>query len=132
MARAQSLLHTQLAVSSQALDIKGGVYRTTIPMSGLQVPLARIVDLDQERGLRPLLKLYGIGLPSYRSGWYRLRDGEKALVALTRTNRVVYIPTSQGYALLLSPDNPTEFLAALHTPPVNGQVFSIEKRAGAH
>jgi hypothetical protein len=55
----------------------------------------------------------GTGLPGYRSGWFRLRNGEKALLYLTDTSRAVYVPTTAGYGVLLSPQNPDEFVAAL-------------------
>ena len=46
-------------------------------------------------------------------GWFRLKNGEKALVSLTDRHRAVYVPTSRGYALLVSPAEPDSFLAAL-------------------
>jgi hypothetical protein len=120
----------RLEISPQSLCIKGEIIHKTIPMSDLQVPLARIVDFDREPGLRPWIKLYGIGLPFYRSGWFLLKDREKALLALTTSNRAVYIPTCRGYALLLSPDHVEEFLAALQRPAPNGQVFPIVLHLG--
>jgi hypothetical protein len=124
---AGGLFQTRLEVSSQGLYIKGDVFRKTIPMSDLQVPLARTVDLDQEPGLRPWIKIYGVGLPAYHSGWFRLKNRERALLVLTASNLAVYIPTSKGYAVLLSPDRPAEFLAALQRPAVNEQVFLIAR-----
>jgi hypothetical protein len=56
-----------------------------------------------------------------------LKDREKALLVLTGSKRAVYVPTTQGYALLLSPKRPAEFLAALQRPAASRQVFSIEK-----
>jgi hypothetical protein len=55
----------------------------------------------------------GTGLPGYRAGWFRLRNGEKALLYLTDANRAVYIPTTAGYGVLFSPVDPEAFLAAL-------------------
>ncbi len=125
--RAQPLFHPRFEVFPEGLRIKGDLYGRTIPFSALQLPLARIVDLDQERELRPWLKVNGVGLPSYRSGWFRLKDRERALLFLTDRHRAVYIPTNLGYSLLISPDQPVEFLAALQRPPANGQAFSIAK-----
>lgn len=124
-ARAEAPFHGQLEVSSQGLCIKGIVFRKMIPMSDLQVSLARIVDLDQEPSLRPWMKLYGIGLPGFRSGWFLLKERERALLVLSRSNLAVYVPTSRGYALLLSPERIEEFLTALKNPTPNEQVFSV-------
>jgi hypothetical protein len=43
----------------------------------------------------------------------RLRNGEKALLYLTDRSRAVYVPTHDGYSVLLSPADPDAFLAAL-------------------
>lgn len=119
----------RLEVSGQGLCIKGMVFRKTIPISDLQLAFTRIVDLDQEQELRPWLKLYGVGLPAFRSGWFLLRSHEKALVLLSGCRYAVYIPTSHGCALLLSPDQPEAFLAALQSSERPGQTFSV---AAAH
>jgi hypothetical protein len=61
----------------------------------------------------PARRTVGTGLPGYRAGWFRLRNGEKALLYLTDTSRAVYIPTTAGYSVLLSPAQPDEFVSAL-------------------
>ena len=55
----------------------------------------------------------GTGLPGYKAGWFKLQNGEKALLSLTDTRRAVYVPTSRGFALLVSPAQPDSFVAAL-------------------
>jgi hypothetical protein len=55
----------------------------------------------------------GTGLPGYRAGWFRLKNGERALVYLTDDRRAVYVPTTAGYSVLVSPGEPDQFLAAL-------------------
>ncbi len=42
-----------------------------------------------------------------------LGNGEKALLYLTDRKRAVYIPTTAGYSLLLSPADPDGFLSRL-------------------
>ncbi len=124
---AGALFETRLAVSTRGLEFRGGAIHKTIPMSELRVDLARVVDLDREPGLQPAFKLYGVGLPRYRSGWYLLRNREKALLALTPNRLAVSIPTTRGYAVLVSPDRTDEFLNALRAPTHAGRVFSVEK-----
>ena len=122
-----ALFHTQLEVSARGLEIDGGIFRKSIPMSELQVPMARIVDLDREPSLRPAFKIYGVGLPTYRSGWFRLKNGQRAAVAVSRPDLAVYVPTTQGYAVLVSPGDPAGFLAALQHPSDAPQTFLVEK-----
>jgi hypothetical protein len=61
----------------------------------------------------PKRRTFGTGLPGYQAGWFRLESGEKALLYLTDRSRAVYIPTTAGYSVLLSPENPDGLLAAI-------------------
>ena len=61
----------------------------------------------------PTRRTLGTGLPGYASGWFRLHNGEKALVYLSRRDQVVYVPTSEGYSLLLSVEHPQRFITIL-------------------
>lgn len=55
----------------------------------------------------------GTGLPGYQAGWFRLTNGERALLYLTDRRRAVYVPTTAGYSVLLSPAEPDAFVSAL-------------------
>jgi hypothetical protein len=123
--RAVNLVHTRFEVSAQGLAIRGDLYGRVIPWSALQVASARLVDLDQEPQYRPWLKMNGAGLPGYHSGWFRLKNREKALVFFTRSKLAVYVPTNQGYVVLVSPERPSEFLAAIQRPGAVMQEFRI-------
>ena len=43
-----------------------------------------------------LLKSNGYALPGFRSGWFRLRNWQKAFVATSDGERVLWLPTSRG------------------------------------
>ena len=104
----------RIELSPAGLALRGDIYgRRLIPAADLRGGAARIVDLDREPELAPKWRTMGTGLPGYRAGWFKLRNGEKALLSLTDPHRAVYVPTSQGFALLLSPAQPDSFLAAL-------------------
>lgn len=100
-------------VRKDALVLRGDLYGRGIPKDRLQIQLARRVDLVQEPGLRPKSRRIGTSLPGYQSGWFRLANGEKALLYLTDRSRAVYVPTTAGYSLLLSPADPDGFLVGL-------------------
>lgn len=101
-------------VSEAGLRLRGDLYGRSIPAAVLRVAAARRVDLDgADRDLRPRWRTFGTGLPGYQSGWFRLRNGEKALLYLSDRSKAVFVPTDAGYSLLLSPDRPEEFLSAL-------------------
>ena len=116
---------TEFEVSASGLVIKGDPYGRALAMADLQLEGARIVDLEQEPEMRPWLKLNGIGLPGYHSGWHRLRGRETALVFLSRSSRAVYLPTTRGHAVLIGADRPEEFLAAILRPGTEVHVFKL-------
>jgi hypothetical protein len=110
---AYSTRNVTFEVSKQGLRVRGDLFGRLIPRSSLRVEDAAILDLKQETTHRPSLRTMGVGLPGYSSGWFRLRDRGKALLFLTDPSRAVYLPTTDGYSLLISPANPEGFLAAL-------------------
>lgn len=102
-------------IQADGLRLRGDLYGRLVPRSQLRVREARRVDLEREVELRPKSRRLGTALPGYQAGWFRLRDGEKALLYLTDKTRAVYIPTTAGYSLLLSPADPDGFLTRLRT-----------------
>ncbi len=100
-------------IRPDGLRLHGDLYGRLIPRAELRVDLARRVDLTREEGLRPKWRRMGTALPGYQAGWFRLRNGEKALLYLTDRTRAVYVPTTAGYVLLLSPADPDAFLSRL-------------------
>lgn len=102
--------NAQFEVSETGLRIHGGLYARTVPVESLVCDGARAVDLRSDASLKPGLRLNGVGLPGYHTGWYQLKNGEKALVYLTDPSAVAYVPTRDGYSLLLSVENVQAFL----------------------
>ena len=100
-------------VSARGLEIKGDWYGRQIPLKSMRVDEARVVDLADERDVQPVSRRFGTGLPGYASGWFRLRNGDRALVYLTNQRRVALIPTDLGYTVLLSANDPDGLLSAL-------------------
>jgi hypothetical protein len=108
-----SVRHSSVTVAPDSIRLFGDLWGRTIPRSSLEVERARIVDLGAEPALKPRSRRLGTGMPGYAAGWFGLVPGEKALVYLTTWDRVVYVPTREGYALLLSVERPEQLLAAL-------------------
>ena len=102
-------------VSPEGLNLKGDWYGRLIPAGQIRGAGARRVDLALEPALAPRLRTMGTGLPGYQSGWFRLQNGEKALLYLTDSTKAVYVPTTAGYSLLLSPAEPDAFVASLQS-----------------
>jgi Bacterial PH domain len=100
-------------LSSDGLRLRGDWYGRFIPADHLVRGMAKRVDWALTPELTPGRRTMGTGLPGYQAGWFRLRNGDRALLYLTHRSKVVYVPTTEGYAVLLSPSEPDKFLAAL-------------------
>lgn len=103
------------AVSTEGLRIRHAPYGRFIPADVMMTDGARIIDADGAGPLRPGVRTNGIGLPGYSVGWFRLNNGEKALMFVTSKQDVVYIPTKNGYAVMLSTTEPHAMLRALQS-----------------
>jgi hypothetical protein len=105
----------RVAVSFTATDVTvgAGMSRRVTPRSALVRDKARIVDLAKEPELNTALRTNGVETAGYKQGWFKLKNGEKALVALNDEHHAVYVPTTSGYVLLVSPPRPEKFLARI-------------------
>ncbi|MFN8573796.1 MAG: PH domain-containing protein [Gemmatimonadaceae bacterium] len=100
-------------VSSEGLRLHGDLYGRLISLPSLQPAGTRRVDFAATPTLEPSARTMGTGLPGYQAGWFHLRSGERALLYLTDRKRAVYVPTNDGYAVLLSPADPDAFVSAV-------------------
>jgi len=88
-------------VSPDGLQIRGDIYGRLIPTSHLVADSAQRVDISIG-AFRPVARVGGTAVPGYRSGWFRLANGSRALLYVTDPANVVLVPTRDGYSLLLS------------------------------
>jgi len=76
------------------------------------INLREQVDLD----LRPVWRLFGVSLAGFDLGWYRLKSGAKAFLALSSSSdRVVVMRLRDGSYLIVSPDDFEGFQRALRS-----------------
>ena len=108
-------MKAQFEVSTTGLRLSGDFYGRTIPLSDLRGGSARRVDIGTESDLQPTRRRMGTGLPGYRAGWFRLRNGEKALLYVTDPAKAVYVPTRLDYSVIVTPQDPEGFLSAIRT-----------------
>jgi len=103
----------RVELTADSVAIQGSIYGRKIARKDLDLATARVTRFDEEPGLRPALRTNGVGLPNYRVGWFRLRNHERALCFLTTQSDVVYLPTTQNFALLISLTDAEKFLTTL-------------------
>lgn len=98
------------------LVIRAGLHTRKVAPSALDLDRARVIDLREHTQLRPLLQTSGMALPGFHAGSFRMRDRlKKGFYLLTDQQRVLWLPQHDGYALVLSLDQPLQLLDALRT-----------------
>lgn len=105
--------HATAIVEGGELRLQMPLYGRHIAIADLHLDQARVVDLDRSSPLRPRMRTNGLGLPGYGIGWFRLRDGSKALMAMSSRRGMLYLPTRHDYVLLLSTSDPERLLMQL-------------------
>ena len=104
----------RIEVDEVVLDVP--LYGRSINRDEVLSAGVRDLNLLDDSDHTPVIRTNGIGLPRFLVGWVRLRDGTKALAALTDRTAVVYLPLSNGTAMLVSVDDPARVVAALASP----------------
>ncbi|HLU60803.1 MAG TPA: hypothetical protein VKZ99_00440 [Gammaproteobacteria bacterium] len=94
------------------LRLRAAFYSRDLPVQELRLDEAEVLAPGNAR-YAPSIRTNGIGLPGYQAGWFRARIRERLFVAVPRTPANLYIPTTQGYALLLAVEDPAGALRAL-------------------
>lgn len=112
-ALAALLRRHRLAVDDGGIEVATTFYRRRFAIADLGLEAARVVDLDERPEFRSALRTNGVAIPGFRSGWFRLRSGERALVATAGGRRLLWIPTRAGHDLLLQPADPRALLERL-------------------
>ena len=113
-ATARGAKSSTFELSDAGLRLRGDMYGRMIPMSQLVAASAKRVDISNGP-MRPVKRTMGTAMPGYRAGWFRLANGEKALLYVTDPTRVVKVPTTNGYSVLLSVAETDQFVERLHS-----------------
>lgn len=103
----------RIVLGSNSIEIATSFYTRRLAVAEFDLQRARVVDLRERTELKPLFKTNGMRLPGFASGWFRLRNRSKAFVATTGGSRVLWLPTRNGYDLLLQPRHPKALLDRL-------------------
>lgn len=110
---AWSMRHATFTVSNEGLRLQGDLYGRLIPLQSLKLDEAVVTNLNTDKDHQPKWRTMGTGLPGYAAGWFKLRNGEKALLYVTDRTHVARIPTTEGYTVMLSVADPTALIEEL-------------------
>lgn len=103
----------RLELGDGSLRVLTSFYSRTLRLPELRLDSARVVDLQERPEFTPSLKTNGYALPGFRSGHFRLRNGDSAFVAISGGQRVLWLPVRSGKGLLLQPRAPEALLCHL-------------------
>ncbi|MCL2916374.1 PH domain-containing protein [Shewanella corallii] len=101
-----------IALDMKEFELDVPFYGVTLPRTDILSAGIRQWDRNEEPGLMPDLRSNGIGMPGFQLGWFRLKDGRKALVAGGQGDWVV-IPTRQDYLIMVTTDDAERLMKAL-------------------
>ena len=103
----------RITLDANGIEVATTFYKRRLGWGELKLDEARVVDLDEHTDYKPSFKSNGTAIPGFRSGWFRMRNRQKAFVAMAGGPRVLLLPTTQGYTLLLQPRQPKSLLDEL-------------------
>jgi hypothetical protein len=104
-----------MRIDGQVVTLDAAFYGRTVPLASIKLREVRTVRLGEGMPLAPKSRTNGVGLPGFRLGWFRLANGERALLAVNGSGQAVYLPTSEGYSILVTLKRPVAFIEALRT-----------------
>lgn len=79
----------------------------------LLLDAASIINLENDKEHRPILKTNGYAVPGFKSGWFRLRNKQSAFCAIGPGRKILMIPTNKGHCLMLGTLTPDKTLEQL-------------------
>jgi hypothetical protein len=105
--------HGKVYLSQAEIGISGDLYKKKISLASLIRDRIELINLDRVSQYQPKWRTNGTALPGYLSGWFKLNNGEKAFLLVTARDKVIYLPTTKNYSILMSIENSEEFLRDL-------------------
>jgi hypothetical protein len=109
----------RVAVDASGLEVVTAMYRRKLAWPELDLEAARVISLDEHPGRKPMFKTNAMAAFAFKGGAFRSRDLDKLFVATAGGKRLLWLPTTRGYTLLLEPRRPQALLERLRelAPP---------------
>lgn len=65
--------------------------------------------MEKNTNYKPVIRIFAAGTPGYRVGWFRLANGENALI-VARGSKALVIRLKEDYIIILAPENFNNFI----------------------
>jgi hypothetical protein len=103
-------------LTGDSLTIHDRFYPVTLQASSVDIQQIRIVDLATETEWRPVVRTNGFAVAHYRSGWFRVANGQKVRLYRADGQRVVLLPpTGDGSPVLYEAADPEMFVSQVRS-----------------
>ncbi len=100
-----------VSLSLEALEIHDRFYPVTLRAADVDVAHIRVIDLSVDTEWRPTGRTNGFANSHYRSGWFRVANGQKVRLYEAGGRRLVLLPPSgDGAAVLVEVPEPERFV----------------------
>ncbi len=98
-------------LTPDTLVIHDRFYPVTIGAAGVDIARIRVVDISTDPGWRPTARTNGFANSYYRSGWFRVANGQNVrLYRADATQLVLLPPRGRSAPVLLEVNNPRQFV----------------------
>lgn len=103
----------QIHITDAALHLDGDRWGGPVALRDLDLMQARVLGSDDSRDWQPRWRSWGVHTPWLRSGWFRLRNGHRALLFVPDEYAWVLIPTTRDYVVIVAVPEAERWLADL-------------------
>lgn len=101
-------------LNATSLAIHDRFYPVTVKASSVDVEGIRVVDMGRGSAWRATERINGFANAHYRSGWFRVANGQKVRMYEAGGRRLILLPPKgQGNAVLLEVEQPDQFVEVL-------------------
>ncbi len=104
--------YSHATIDSGHLKIRADLYWHTVKLE--DIGLIEEINLRLEPMLHAGFRSWGTSLPTYNTGNFTLANNQKGFLFVSDDRHVVHIQTKSDLHILLSLENPKEFVAALN------------------
>lgn len=103
------LTNSKLEVNDSALAFRTVFYSKTIDIDDIFLDKVRMLDGKDEKNI-PSFRTNGISFSGINWGWFKLKNGRRALVFVTDKEDSILIPTNLNFDVIISTSEPEKLI----------------------